>query len=458
MIDHSTYSAFVALLNGALALLYGFVWRFQRVAWAGWFATAFALIGLRFLIGPLVPHEPGQVPWLAAVLVCPNAVCMTWGLVSYTDLPERWARVIKPLAAGVGLIVATAILITGLSASVAMPVYAMYLLGWAGMAWWAHSKEPHSAYGVVVFALLAFPLTVITARLGGVDPLLLPYVGGAFMGLTGMTILTTGVLRAHRQVQTELGGRLLAEQNLQALNDSLERRVMERTDELQGLVSALESFNRSVSHDLRGPLGGIGALADMAQTALEQRDLEALRRWLPAISRQAKASTELVSALLLLAQVGEAPLRVQTTDLNRFMRALLSDMGALDPAWSSVQVQPDLPCIKADPDLLRPLLTNLIGNALKFSRDRNSTRVEVGAERQQGEWVIWVSDNGVGLSPEQIQQLFQPFRRMHEGHFEGHGVGLSIVKRVIDRHQGRIWVQSAPGEGSRFCFTLGPSR
>ena len=159
---------------------------------------------------------------------------------------------------------------------------------------------------------------------------------------------------------------------------------------------------------------------------------------------------------MVLARVGEAPLLLHPTDLNQLVQHLLSDMVVLHPAWSVVQVQTGLPQVQADADLLRQLFINLIGNALKFSGDRSSPHVEVGAELQQGEWVVFVSDNGVGLTPQQASQLFQPFRRVHGAHFEGHGVGLSIVKRVVDRHQGRIWVQAAPGEGAQFYFTLQP--
>ena len=458
MTDHGGYAAIATLLTSALALLYGFVWRFQRLAWAGWFSAAFALVGLRFLLTPFISQVPGQSPWVAAVLICPHAVCMTWAMVSYTHLSERWARVIKPVALAVAAATAVVILTKGLPVAVAMPMYAVYILGWALMAWRARQREPHSAHSVVVLVLLAFPAAVIAARLGGIEAGLLPYVAVTLLAVTGMTILTTGVLRAHRQVQSELQGRQVAEASLKALNESLERRVAERTDELQRLVDALESFNRSVSHDLRGPLGGIGSLANLAQTALKQNDVDAVGRLLPAISRQAQASTELVSALMVLARVGEAPLRLHPTDLNQLVQHLLSDMVVLHPAWSVVQVQTGLPQVQADADLLRQLFINLIGNALKFSGDRSSPHVEVGAELQQGEWVVFVSDNGVGLTPQQASQLFQPFRRVHGAHFEGHGVGLSIVKRVVDRHQGRIWVHTAPGEGARFCFTLGPQQ
>lgn len=456
MADQGGYAAIASLLTGALALLYGFVWRFQRLHWAGWFSAAFALVAIRFLLHPLISLVPGQSPWVAAVFICPHAVCMTWAMASYTGLPDRWARLIKPVALAVAAATAVVILTKGLPVAVAMPMYAAYILVWATMAWWARRREAHSAHGVVVLALLVFPMAVISARLGGIESWLLPYLAVTMLAITGMTILTTGVLRAHRQIASELQGRLAAEESLKLLNESLERRVTERTDELQRLVSALESFNRSVSHDLRGPLGGIGSLANLAQTALEQHDLDAVARVLPAISRQAQASTELVSALLVLAQVGEAPLHRQTIDLNQLLQQLLSDMMILNPAWSAVRVQPELPSLDADPDLLRQLLINLIGNALKFSADRSTPHVEVGAELRQGECVLFVSDNGVGLSQDQIGQLFQPFRRVHGAHFQGHGVGLSIVKRVVDRHQGRIWVQAAPGEGAQFYFTLQP--
>ena len=115
-----------------------------------------------------------------------------------------------------------------------------------------------------------------------------------------------------------------------------------------------------------------------------------------------------------------------------------------------------LPAVTADPGLLRQVFVNLLGNALKFTRDAVAPQVEVGATSQHGQTVLYVRDNGVGFARESATRLFEPFQRLHGTHFQGSGVGLSIVKRIIERHGGRLWAESTPGEGSTFFFTLGP--
>ena len=115
-----------------------------------------------------------------------------------------------------------------------------------------------------------------------------------------------------------------------------------------------------------------------------------------------------------------------------------------------------LPTVEADPGLLRQVYVNLIGNALKFSREAAEPRVEVGAFAQAGGHVMFVRDNGVGFDSDKAEHLFEPFQRLHRGNFTGHGVGLSIVKRIVERHGGRVWAQSRPQHGATFYFWLGP--
>jgi len=136
----------------------------------------------------------------------------------------------------------------------------------------------------------------------------------------------------------------------------------------------------------------------------------------------------------------------------------VAQMSLADPMWAvpEVTLQTPLPVVRGDAGLLRQVYVNLIDNARKFTRHRETPRIEVGALSQHGERVFYVRDNGVGFDADGASRLFEPFRRLHGGRFTGHGVGLSIVKRIVERHGGRIWADARLGEGATFMFTLGP--
>lgn len=242
---------------------------------------------------------------------------------------------------------------------------------------------------------------------------------------------------------------------IRALNLDLERRVAERTADLQDMVAGLESFNRSVSHDLRGPLGGIAGLAQLARRALEQGDDSVARRVLPSIANQAEQSTSMLTALLELARVGEAPLERADVDLGAMVGEVIEQLRLAAPD----QLMPDfdigpMPVVRAAPALLRPVLLNLIGNAVKFTRGQLVPRVAIHAQRDAQSVTVSIVDNGPGFDAEAAQRLFEPFVRLHAAQFEGHGVGLSIVRRAVTRHGGRVWAESQPGRGACFFFTL----
>jgi signal transduction histidine kinase len=233
--------------------------------------------------------------------------------------------------------------------------------------------------------------------------------------------------------------------------------VAQRTAELHEVIAGLESFNRSVSHDLRGPLGGIAGVSRLAREALGRGDTDGAARYLEAIAAQAEASSQLVGSLLALARVSEVDLAPQPLDLDRFVRETLEQIRLAEPAGARLPVTLNpLPRVHADPQLLRQVYLNLVGNALKFSREAASPQVELGACEQDGEQVLYVRDNGVGFDAERADGLFEPFRRLHGAQrFQGSGVGLSIVKRIVERHGGRVWAQSRPDAGATFFFSLG---
>jgi len=282
----------------------------------------------------------------------------------------------------------------------------------------------------------------------------------------GLTVLTAGLIRAHRQALREtaaaaeaLAAREQARAELQAANETLEQRVAARTRELRETIEGLESFNRSVSHDLRGPLGGIAGVAQLARAQVSGGNPAQAERLLDAIARQAEQSVRLVAALLALARAGDAQPQRTRVDSAALVEEVLAaarlDGCAQAHAKSSeIVVVGALPVVDADRELLRQAFANLVGNACKFAADVGRPLIEIGhAETERGP-AFFVRDNGIGFAPQEAERLFKPFERLHGKRFDGFGVGLSIVRRIVEHHGGRVWAEGAPGQGATFWFTL----
>ncbi|MDC0672084.1 sensor histidine kinase [Nannocystis radixulma] len=246
--------------------------------------------------------------------------------------------------------------------------------------------------------------------------------------------------------------------NIELYND-LERRVRERTAQLQALADELESFAYAVSHDLRAPLRAIeglsAAIAEDYANALDPRG----RDWLARVRRSAERMDRMIGDMLGLSRVhagASAPHR-ETVDVSALARSVAGELQDGQPAHRVHVVVADGLIAVADPGLLRVLLQNLLGNAFKFTRPRTEPTVEVGAREVDGELVYHVRDNGVGFDAARASELFGPFRRLHaESEFPGTGIGLATVQRIVRRHGGRAWAESSPGAGATFYFTLTP--
>jgi signal transduction histidine kinase len=245
----------------------------------------------------------------------------------------------------------------------------------------------------------------------------------------------------------------LAERQVVLLNLDLERRVDERTRELAELNRELEAFTDSVSHDLRAPLRGIRTYAEVIRKgAAPPGESDAL---LERIVAQGEHMEQLIEALLELSQLSRSDLRRVGVDLTSIASDTLREIAARDPAravrWS---VQPGLHA-NADPRLMRVVFENLLGNAWKFTRERPDATIEVGSTAARGVTSYFVRDNGAGFDPAYAERLFRPFQRLHAAsRFEGTGIGLATVQRIIRRHGGSIRAESRPGEGATFYFEL----
>lgn len=246
-----------------------------------------------------------------------------------------------------------------------------------------------------------------------------------------------------------------AEEHVRRLNAELERRVAERTAQLEAVNKELEAFAYSVSHDLRAPLRAIDGFSRMLEEDHAARLNDEGRRLLGVVRHSTKGMGQLIDDLLAFSRAGRGELvraRVDMTQLVRDVWASLAPPEEL--AGVSFRVEP-LPEAEADPALTRQVWTNLLSNAYKFTRGRRAPAVEVGSRIEQGRAVYFVRDNGVGFDPRYRDKLFGVFQRLHPStEFEGTGVGLALVQRIVTRHGGAVWADGAVGEGATFTFTL----
>ena len=240
------------------------------------------------------------------------------------------------------------------------------------------------------------------------------------------------------------------------LNETLERRVAERTAQLKDANEELETFSYSVSHDLRAPLrhvtGYVELLREEAGPSLSAESL----RLLATISTAARQMDALIHDLLAFSRLGRAELQKTDVDLDGLVREVAGEFQA-ETKGRSIEWQIDpLPRVRADRALLRMVLVNLISNAVKFTGARAAARIEIGrASGASGEAVVFVRDNGAGFDPAHAGRLFGVFHRLHsQAEFEGTGIGLANVQRIVQRHGGRAWAQGVRDGGATFHFSL----
>ncbi len=243
---------------------------------------------------------------------------------------------------------------------------------------------------------------------------------------------------------------------LERAHREVELRVQARTAELQTLNAELESFTYSVSHDLRAPLRHMDGFSKLLLEEYSPQLPEEAREYLSLIRDGARDMSQLVDDLLNLARVGRKELALQITGLSPLVEEVVSTLKA-ESAGRAIEwkVQP-LPFAECDPSLMKQVFTNLLSNAVKFTRPRKVAVIEVGATAQDSQSVIFVRDNGVGFHRKHVDKLFRVFQRLHrQEDFEGTGVGLAIIQRIIHKHGGRVWADAELDHGAVFYFTLG---
>jgi light-regulated signal transduction histidine kinase (bacteriophytochrome) len=266
------------------------------------------------------------------------------------------------------------------------------------------------------------------------------------------------------------------EMELAGYREHLEEQVKERTAELEerqeqiiklnqdlrNRAAALEAANKeldafvySVSHDLRAPVRHIDGFMDLLRKRAGEALDEQSRQYMGTISDAADRMGRLIDNLLAFSRTGRQSMSLKQVDLGLLVRDVVRELEPEAAGRNIVWRIGDLPAVKGDASMLRIVLSNLISNAVKFTRSNNQARIEVGCQSREEERIIFVRDNGVGFDPAYVGKLFGVFKRLHhKDEFEGTGVGLAIVQRIIIRHGGRTWAEAQVGHGATFYFSL----
>jgi len=281
--------------------------------------------------------------------------------------------------------------------------------------------------------------------------------GGGIWTLASTEVVTLHDTRHRLSVFTDITDRKRAEEALREVNTELERRVSERTRELETTNRDLEAFTSSVSHDLRAPLRTMSGFSEMLLEDFAAELPTEAKGLLNSIHTSGTRLRSLIEELLAFSRLGRNAIKRTTIDLDAMVQDVIAELlpGRGGGDRVTFDVAPLGTC-SADPTLLRSVWMNLIDNALKYSRARERIEIKIGREERAGNTVYFVEDNGAGFDPAYKDRLFGMFQRLHSAsEFEGTGVGLANVRRIVERHHGSVGASSELGHGSRFEFTLG---
>jgi PAS domain S-box-containing protein len=281
--------------------------------------------------------------------------------------------------------------------------------------------------------------------------------GSRFWADIVLTVLRDqqGGLQGFADIMRDMTERKRAEEEIRLLNSTLESRVQDRTRALTFANGELEAFSYSIAHDLRGPLRGIAGWLDYLRLQLGQISANEAREYIARSIDSAQRMDQLINDLLKLSQVGAKELTFDDCDLNSIASQVIAE---LTPQAQGRQIEwnvEPLPLVKCDTGLLKQVFYNLFSNSIKYTKDRPQAVIHVGQSECEGQSCLFVQDNGIGFDMRYASDLFVPFHRLHNAReFEGTGVGLALVQRVVQRHGGRVWAEGKVDEGATFYFAL----
>lgn len=270
-----------------------------------------------------------------------------------------------------------------------------------------------------------------------------------------VTEMPTEGMRMFTGYISDITSRKRIEADLKRFSQELEQQVAKRTEQLEAANKELEAFSYSVSHDLRAPLRHINGFVEILQASAAETLSPEDRDLLKTIADSARHMGKLIDDLLSFSRMGRTELRFVPVKLDNIVQEALKEL-RFDAQREHVHLKVDpLPTVRGDPVMLRQVFINLLSNALKYSRGRRPARIEVFSVESSTEDIVGVRDNGVGFDPAYAQKLFGVFQRLHSPQeFEGTGIGLAIVRRVIARHEGRVWAEAQVDQGATFYVAL----
>jgi signal transduction histidine kinase len=487
--DLSALDVYVAAVAAMMALIAMALWIASNIT----DRVALRLFALRYLLAvpgwvfahPRAMGPPGDVPLASGYVGIALTLLTMCALEKYVGrLTLRRGLVL--VAAGV----AAALAFTLVLRLAPRDPRLLYLVLAAGMtycavvAWQAAQRERNMGHGLIAAAFASYPALVVAILLWSPD------VPGQEIGyaaalpaiVVGIAMLVASLVRFGHRLEAELARRLAAERAVRELNAGLENRIAERTAELRLIVDGLEGFTRHVSHDLRGPLAGVAGLARMAQEALARREVARAERLLEPIATQTDRLVDLVNDLATLTRLQDQLPRREPRPMRPIVDEAVAQLAlAPDTAAMLKMVDlrvDDLPSASVDAGLMRQVFVNLLGNALRFATQARTppaglgpataamaaTRatepappapvVHVGATTEGDKVSFFVADTGPGFPPERAGELFRPFSCMHAEGLSRNGIGLSIVRRIVEAHGGKVWAESRPGRGATFRFAV----